>query len=172
MALEVVAYAGLQKLFFDDEAEQNEARKAIFLREDEDTVALAAHPAFPERADYFESGGIFRVGGGSLVTALAQSRDEYASFVGALAEKIAGTSVVAAFEEPAAGPFRELLYNDVRQHNAMFGPSTSEKLVADFSANMAQAGAIGPDFYRIYSRLFKAFNHAQKTGAVVIRQSR
>lgn len=167
MAVIALAYAGLQKLFFEGEEDLNEARKAMFVQGDPNTVALAPHPAFAERADYFESGGIFRVNAGQFAQELGTIPD-YGSFKMLLAEKIAQRKLGDIFEEPRPGVFFELLYLKEEGYTPIFGPNTCEKLAGDFASHVNEAEKIGAGFYKIFSRLHKCFNHAQKTGAVAL----
>lgn len=163
--IEITAYQALQKMFFETDEERNAARYRIFVQQDPSTVALSQHPAFPERSDYFEA-GFFNLTGAKLGPTKLATAAEWTDFKNILAEKFAGRSVAAIFEEPTPGVFFELLYFKENGRNLMVGPKTSEKLRDDFKASYSQAETIGGAFFRIYATLLKAFDHSARSGVV------
>lgn len=170
MSIEVVSYQSLQKMFFDTEEERNAARHRIYVQADPNTVALAPHPAFPERADYFEA-GFFNVTGPKLGPTKLCSDLEWRDFRILLAANLVQRDIAAIMEEPTPSAFLEILYFQVEGRAHMFGPKTSEKLRDDFKASYSQAEGLGGAFFRTYAGLLKHFDHAARSGVVTLSRT-
>ena len=171
MTIHVSAFVGLQKQFFDDEAQLQDARKGLFIRGDADLVALQANPIYPEFADHFDTGGIFRFSGGRLDFALgsALAYQDFKLKLGATFSATDPLNLVDSPRDPKTCEFAELIIaaNESR-YGLLFGPTTSEKLANDFNAHVHEAEKIGGAFYTTYARLRQCFGHAAKLGAVTI----
>lgn len=168
MAIQVAAFAGLQKQFFDDDAQLQDARRGIFLRGDPDLVALQPNPAFPEFADHYDTGGIYRFTGGRLDFNLGSAL-AWNDFKLKLGATFGGIDPTGFVDSPKAAEFAEIVvFANEARYGLLFGPSTSEKLANDFSAHIHEAEKLGGAFYTTFARLHQCFKHAQKTGAVNI----
>lgn len=161
----VVGYAGLQKVFPESKEEEDDFRRAVYVRGDGDIVGLSQHPMFPDYSDHFSS-GIYRVNGQILPKSLG-SQATYSLFKATLAASFLKKSTTTeVFENPEPGPFLELVYFDELGKNLMIGSKTCEKLLEDFKAHQNEAEALGTSFYGVYASLFQVVTVGVNSGCI------